>query len=144
MEVDPEDSDRSASSSWENSALGTGNHRGRLNSPQAWSSAHKERVGEWYNLDVTRAVYVAGVVTRGRADCKQWVTGYLVQVSCDGEAYEDVDRGAIFPGNVDQNSPVQGMFRRPVKARFVRILPQDAYGHMSMRCGLIRVGQNSV
>lgn len=137
MEVDPPDSARSASSVWANDELGKGHHRGRLDSPQAWSSAHKEREGEWYSIDLESVVFVAGVVTRGRADCPQWVTGFKVQTSHDGSDFADVDRGITFPGNTDQNTPVQAEFKRPVRARVVRIFPQAANGHMSMRCGVL-------
>eukprot|EP00927_Polykrikos_kofoidii_P054039 TRINITY_DN48525_c0_g1_i1.p1 TRINITY_DN48525_c0_g1~~TRINITY_DN48525_c0_g1_i1.p1 ORF type:complete len:604 (+),score=81.37 TRINITY_DN48525_c0_g1_i1:76-1812(+) len=138
MEVDPPDDKRNASSSFNNDALGTGHHRGRLDSPQAWSAARNEGVGEWYEMDAEGEVYIAGVVTKGRQDHhQQWVTGFRVEVSGDRCAWEEVDRGVIFPGNTDQHTPVYATFRRPVRARYVRLFPMSANGHMSMRCGLL-------
>ena len=75
----PPDIGNKYSSTWNNDRTGVGHGRGRLNSPQAWSSAIND-VGHWMQVDIGEVVSVAGVVTQGRRDYPQWVTTYQVQV----------------------------------------------------------------
>ena len=75
----PPDIGNSYSSTWNNDKTGNGHGRGRLNSPQAWSSAINQ-VGHWMQIDVGEIVSIAGIVTQGRRDAPQWVTSYEVKV----------------------------------------------------------------
>jgi hypothetical protein len=47
-----------------------------------------------------------------------------VQVSEDGDLWKEVHCGRVFDGNDDRNTKVKNLFDYPVKARWVRILPQ--------------------
>ncbi|KAK3239336.1 hypothetical protein CYMTET_50730, partial [Cymbomonas tetramitiformis] len=140
--LNPEDAARAASSVTRNDAPGTGYHRGRIDSSQAWSSAHN-RQGEWYEMDLG-AVHeaVEGVVTQGRRHSNQWVTGFQVKVSEDGSTWADVDGGFTFVGNTNRDSRVQNTFVAPIAARYIRIYPTSWYSHISMRSGvLVKQGQ---
>ncbi|KAK3284292.1 hypothetical protein CYMTET_8050 [Cymbomonas tetramitiformis] len=135
--LNPEDAARAASSTIGNNAPGTGYHRGRLDSSDAWYSAH-DRQGEWYQMDLgTVHEAVEGVVTQGRRQSHQWVTRFQVKVSEDGSAWADVDGGATFIGNTDRHTRVQNMFVAAIAARYVRIYPTSWRSHMAMRAGVL-------
>jgi hypothetical protein len=75
----PPDIGNTYSTTWNNDRRGLGHGRGRLNSPQAWSSAINQ-VGHWMQIDIGEITSIAGIVTQGRRDAPQWVTSYEVQV----------------------------------------------------------------
>ena len=104
--LNPLDINRVYSSVWGNEASGVGHGRGRIGSPQGWSSLHNA-VGQYMQLNMGTLTTLCGVSMQGRADSGQWVTSFKVQVStnCDSGSngiYTDVDGGRIFNGNSDQ------------------------------------------
>jgi len=112
------------------------NHnRGRLDSPQAWSS-EENTVGKWYQMDNGKIADIVGVAIKGRKDHDQWVKTFKVKYY-DAGTWKDVDGGATFTGNTDRDTQVEVKFAAPVKTRYIRIYPQTWNGHMSLRAGLI-------
>eukprot|EP00961_Rhodomonas_salina_P197483 2664771-Rhodomonas_salina.1 len=86
-------------------------------------------------LYVGASTAVAGVATKGRGDSSQWVKSFKVKYSLDATTWTDVDAGATFTGNTNQNTEVPNLFAAPVQAAYVRIYPQTWNSHMSMRAG---------
>ena len=73
---------------------------------------------------------------RTAVDVWQWVTALTVKVSTDDITFTDVDGGATFTGNSDQQTEVTNHFSGPVQARYVRIVVGGWHGHVSMRAGV--------
>lgn len=130
--ITPPDYKLAYSSVWNNDPLGKGHARGRLRSKQAWS-ALKNKVGEWMQFNTGEIQSIAGVVTQGRRNSNQRVTAFKVEISDDGDTWVEVECGRIFKGNKDANTKLKTRFKNPVRAQYVRILPQKWNGHMSMR-----------
>jgi len=118
-------------------AVGTGFGRGRLNSQAGWTPASKTIGEEWFQIDSGEVQSIVGIVTQGRRDANIWVTEYTVKVSKDGIMWSDVQCGRIFQANVDRNSKVRKYFRDPIRARYVRIFPEDWQGMPGMRAGIL-------
>ena len=66
----PEYSQTSASSVHANNAIGHSHGQGKLNSPQAWS-AKTNAAGQYWQMDLSSAQSVGGVVTQGRKQTGQ-------------------------------------------------------------------------
>jgi cysteine-rich repeat protein len=108
--------------------------QGRLDGPYAWAFAQGAAVGStWWQMDLGSPQPVAGAVTQGRNDAAQWVTRYQVAYSNDGTNFTLVEGGRFFTGN-NSSGPTR-VFNRwaAITARYWRIIPQEYYGHMSMR-----------
>ena len=116
---------------------GEGHGSGRLNSNMAWVAQDNRPGEEWMEMDSGAVQSIMGITTQGRRDNDQWVTGFKVKVSSDGNAWVDAFCGQYFKGNSDRNSKVKTFFPEPILARYVRIYPYSWRGHMSMRAGVI-------
>ena len=68
---DTPETSRSASSIWDDAAIGEALGRGRLDSEQSWS-AGTNTVGEWYQIDNIRVAIISGIAIKGR---KEWTNG---------------------------------------------------------------------
>ena len=129
---------RSASSVW--GALGL-NYKlqscgnSMIDSSGGWCSK-ENNVGQWIQLDNGKFGSISGVITQGRKDASQWVSSYKVKYKDESGSWWDID-GKTFPGNVDRNSKVTTTFSKPVRARYIRIYPQEWHDHMSMRVDMI-------
>jgi hypothetical protein len=132
----PQDTQMQFSSVYNDDKVGTGNARARINSPQAWVPK-KSQAGEYMQIDTGEVQSIAGVVTQGRRDAAWWVTSLAVHISSDGEHWTPLQCGVEFPANENQNSKVRIMFRTPVSARFVRLLPDTWNGGIGMRASVI-------
>ena len=125
------------SSVLQNSGPGIGYGRGRLNSPQAWIPQVRDGDEEFMQIDIGSVESLVGIVTQGRHDQDEWVTSFFVQVSTDEVKWVPVFCGEIFDANSNRNSKVSNVFRTPVFARFVRIIPKTWYGQAAMRAGVL-------
>ena len=119
-----------------NDVKGKGFARGRLGSKLGWV-AKTAKVGQFMQIDSGMVQSVAGVITQGRKDRNEWVTTFSVQTSKDGSKWEDVSCGQEWDANSNRNSKVRTYFSAPVKARYVRLYPQEWHGWMSMRMALL-------
>jgi hypothetical protein len=129
---------RSASSVWGDRGLNwklqiCGNSM--IDSSGGWCSKHNS-VGQWIELDNGKFGSISGVITQGRKDTDQWVKSFKVKYKDESNSWWDID-GKIFTGNVDRNSKVTTTFSQPVRARYIRIYPQDWNSHISMRVDMI-------
>eukprot|EP00961_Rhodomonas_salina_P191251 2580405-Rhodomonas_salina.5 len=139
--VSPPDYKTSYSSVRDNNPVGEGYGLGRLRSDQAWSCAGSDpatlKVGEYMQIDTGEIQSIAGVVTQGRHDLDEWVTGLKVAASSDGVTWIDVQCGRVFDANADKATKVFNTFDEPVKAQYVRIYPETWHGWMSMRAAVL-------
>ncbi|KAL9956665.1 hypothetical protein ACROYT_G038180 [Oculina patagonica] len=130
------DSAITASSFW-NAALGPNNvriyHRAGGGRAGSWSAKTNEK-GQWIQVNLGQIKEVTNVGTQGRQDYAQWVTKYMVSYSTDGQNFTVQNQEYI--GNKDQNSLVINEIVQPIKAQYVRILPQEWHRHISMRMEL--------
>jgi hypothetical protein len=124
------------SSVYSGQMAGIGHGQGRLNSPQAWSAA-KSVVGESMTINTGEVQSIAGIVTQGRRDANQWVTSFTVEVSVDGRNFKPVECDRTFDANSDKNSKVKVLFSIPLRAQYVRIIPQTWSGWLSMRAAAL-------
>jgi len=136
------DTMRSASSIHNGDNIGEGHGRGRLDSPQAWSTKNNA-VGEWYQMDNGKIANISGVVIQGRANNDQRVTTFRVKYRDSGETWSDVDGSAIYTGNTDRDTKVEVTFATPLNTRYIRIYPETWNGHMSLRAGIISDSTNA-
>lgn len=132
---DTPETSRSASSIWDDAAIGEALGRGRLDSEQSWS-AGTNTVGEWYQIDNIRVAIISGIAIKGRKEWDQWVKKFKVKVKGVSGTWEDVDGGKIYTGNTDKDTRVDVIFDTPVEGRYVRIYPETWNGHMSMRADI--------
>ncbi|XP_072035554.1 uncharacterized protein [Amphiura filiformis] len=107
----------------------------------AWSAGVKN-VNQWIEADLGHPTRVTGVLIQGRADgcCLQWVTKFKVKYSNNGDYWTSVqqtDGEMIFDGNTDRTTVVTNLFLVPVIASFIRIIPTEWNGHISMRFELL-------
>jgi len=125
------------SSTYNNDRNGIGHGRGRLNSPQAWSPKDRVMGTQFMQIDTTEVQSISGVVIQGRRDSSQWVTRLTMQVSSDGQEWTAVQCGMNFEGTSDRNTKKKIFFRRPVKARYVRLFPVAYRSWPSMRAAVL-------
>jgi len=119
----------------------------RLDDTYAWIPANQASVqeegrnsqqnGEWLQVDLGNVMGVAGLITQGRSDAWQYAKTYKVMVSQTGETWKHIECGRIFDGNVDYYTKKQNLFDQVVKARYVRIYPEECYSYCAMRVGIV-------
>lgn len=129
---------RGAYSVWEDRGLNYGLKNcgnSMIDSSGGWCSG-ANNVGQWIQLDNGKLGSISGVITQGRKDAPQWVSSYKVKYKDESGSWWDID-GKIFPGNTDRNTKVTTTFSKPVRARYIRIYPQEWNGHISMRADII-------
>ena len=125
------------SSTYNNDRNGIGHGRGRLNSPQAWSPKDRVMGTQFMQIDTMEVQSMSGVVVQGRRDTNQWVTRLTMQVSSDAQEWTSVQCGMVFEASKDRNTKNKIFFRKPVKARYIRLFPVAYHGWPSMRAAVL-------
>ncbi|XP_067931280.1 lactadherin-like [Watersipora subatra] len=101
---------------------------------------------EWLQIDIGVVTTVTAILTQGRGDGKEWVTGFLVSYSSDGELWtyitEENGSSRVFKANVDSYSVEHVYLPAAVEARFVKLHVQSWNKHPSMRAELIGCQDN--
>lgn len=144
--ADVPDAARQASSVHDGDAVGTGHHRGRLDSPQGWSAGQDDQamrdLAVWYQMDVGTVRPVSGVCIRPRHDQPQRVTKFKVAVAqTDNGPWTFVKDGAELVGNesnLERDRRV--LFPEVLETRFVRIYVIAYAGHKSLRADILVPG----
>ncbi len=130
-----------------------GHNTGKIDGAQGWSPAERDLTEPWMQIDLGRVIPVAGVVTQGRRSQDytgsygmqtQWVTRYRVKVSTEGQAWTTLGGAEGFVGNTDNDSRVERLFDKPVRARFVRIMPIAFNMHPTMRAAVVACAQDCI
>jgi hypothetical protein len=117
-----------ASSTYNNDAIGTGYARGAFDSPESWFPK-VQVAGEWWQVDLGQPLkFVKGLKTQGRAGGTYWVTALTVNTSTTGLTWIAVDNGATFAANDNGHSAATILFVSPVVTRFVRVIVQARQG----------------
>ncbi|XP_052248669.1 mucin-5AC-like isoform X9 [Dreissena polymorpha] len=112
---------------------------GRLNSHGAWTPL-TSNVGQYLQVDFLTPQLLTGLVTQGREGSSSYVTSYKVMYSLDGYSwtpYQDLGRDKVFSANKDGDSHVTNWFEHPIRAQFIRILPQTWHGVIAMRLDIL-------
>ncbi|XP_022110422.1 EGF-like repeat and discoidin I-like domain-containing protein 3 [Acanthaster planci] len=128
-------------------------HNGRLNYPGVgsivggWCPARNDKESPWFEVDLAKQLQVEGVIIQGSVDplgsWRERVTAYQVQYSNDRSTWVYVTNGGpeagpqTFDGNVDQTTPVNSSFNKPIQARYIRIRPTSYNSWPSMRVELL-------
>ncbi|RMX52485.1 hypothetical protein pdam_00013777, partial [Pocillopora damicornis] len=99
----------------------------------AWSAKTNDK-GQWIQVNLRKAMKVTKIGMQGRQDYAQWVTKYRVAYSTDGQHFSVQNQK--FSGNRDQNTLVITDVAQSIKAQYIRILPQEWHGHISLRMEL--------
>ncbi|XP_035658319.1 uncharacterized protein LOC118403649 [Branchiostoma floridae] len=133
----PDDS-ITASSTWNSDHLPRDGRLNRVQGHGAWSAGNNS-IGQWLQVDLGEMILVSGTIIQGRvySVSGQWVTSYKLHYSADGiswTAYANSDGSdKVFAGNTDRNTPVTNLLDHPVATRYVRVVVQSWYTHISMR-----------
>ena len=126
------DSQLTSSSSW--SGLGVGNSR--LSSGYSWSAGGNS-AGQYIQADFGALRRIERIGTKGRGNYPQWVTSYTFAYSVDGSTYEyilnDDNSHRVFQANANQNTEVVNDLDDVYVARYVRLVVQTWYSHISLR-----------
>jgi len=86
---------------------------------------------QWLQTDFGRLKKLSQFQIQGRADADQWITSFQLSHSRDGATWTTLP--TTYTGNRDRYSVVTVPI--DVTARFVRLLPQTWYNHISCRIG---------
>ncbi|XP_033100163.1 neuropilin-2-like isoform X2 [Anneissia japonica] len=126
------------SSSWFDEQSGPS--AARLNGDGGWAS-YRKLSDQWVQVDLNTPRLITGIVTQGNAVYNEFVMSYYVHYSMDGKQWKTIrdsyQNAKLFDGNLDHDTPVQAIFIKGVRARFIRIQPYVFHGHPSMRFELL-------
>ena len=120
----------SASSSWNKKH---GHEQAKLNLEEGianWSTKTND-LNQWIQVDFGEKKVIQKVAIQGRYNREQWVSKFKISVSVDGKKFEEI--GREFEGNCDQKTIVEVALEANSIGRYVRIVPTEWYGHISMR-----------
>ncbi|KAK3611486.1 hypothetical protein CHS0354_039099 [Potamilus streckersoni] len=108
----------------------------RLDSNSAWIAGVNDR-NQYIQVNFLAPRLLTGVTTQGRAGIPSFVKTYIVTYSYDGfnwNNYQEVSGiDKVFSGNSDSDSHVTHWFIQPIRAQFLRIIPQSWQGVIAMR-----------
>ncbi|CAC5404304.1 unnamed protein product [Mytilus coruscus] len=105
----------------------------------AWTAARNDKL-QYIQIQLKRDYNITGVITQGRNGCcPQWVTQYRILYGNDCKNLKVLDNGngTKFSGNSDQDTMATNMFKFPVTAKCIRILPTDWKSQISMRVEIL-------
>ncbi|XP_053437647.1 lactadherin isoform X1 [Nycticebus coucang] len=95
----------------------------------AWTASNYDK-NPWIQVNLLRKMWVTGVVTQGasRAGTPEYLKTFKVAYSLDGYKFtviQDTETlgDKVFMGNVDNNGLKYNLFKTPVEAQYVRLLP---------------------
>ncbi|XP_078572483.1 lactadherin-like [Branchiostoma floridae x Branchiostoma japonicum] len=118
--------------------------RGRLNykpvsgGEGAWVPEKQDRE-QWLQVDLGKELVVGGVVTQGSGEevSPSFVRSFHLSYSMTGEYWITYSNSTspqkLFSGNTDELSPVQTKLDSPVRARYVRVCPQEWERQIALR-----------
>ncbi|XP_029697514.1 milk fat globule EGF and factor V/VIII domain containing b [Takifugu rubripes] len=109
----------------------------------AWTAATNNR-SEWLQVDLESPKKISGIITQGAKDfgSVQFVSAFKVAHSDDGQTWtivkdETTRMDKIFPGNSDNNVHKKNIFDPPIYGRYLRILPWEWHGRITLRVELL-------
>ncbi|KAL7040824.1 hypothetical protein ACKWTF_000531 [Chironomus riparius] len=106
----------------------------------SWSPATND-LNQYLQIDFPSAMPIYGVMVRGSPLLTQYVTSFKVLYSLDGIVYHIIPDASgnplIFSGSIDQNTPVQHIFRTPVEAKLIRFYPLTWHEGIAIRVEIL-------
>ncbi|XP_019628653.1 PREDICTED: LOW QUALITY PROTEIN: uncharacterized protein LOC109473222 [Branchiostoma belcheri] len=123
-----------------------GGHQARLNAVGTGSgtcgwTAGDSDIHQRLQIYLGEDMVVTGVVTQGKHGCEEWVTGYHLSYSLDGETWEyyndEYGWRVTLEGNDDSDTPKRHILDRPIKAAYISFNPVSWNNRISMRVELL-------
>ena len=106
----------------------------------SWSPA-TNNLNQYLQIDFPAAMPIYGVIVRGSPLLTQYVTSFKVLYSLDGIVYHIIPDASgnplIFSGSIDQNTPVQHIFKTPVEAKLIRFYPLTWHEGVALRVEIL-------
>ncbi|CAL1594873.1 unnamed protein product [Knipowitschia caucasica] len=108
----------------------------------AWSPATSDQ-NQWIQVDLGSLKKVTGIITQGAKDFGHihFVTAFKLAHSDNGEDWTIVKnkkgQDKVFAGNIDNNVHHQNRLDPALFCRYVRVLPWDWHGRISLRLELL-------
>ncbi|XP_072025097.1 uncharacterized protein [Amphiura filiformis] len=119
------------------------NHKPDVESSEsqgAWV-AEFDDLNQWIQAGLLRQIPITGVIVQGNPSTDKWVSRFQVQHSLnivDWFFVEDSDGNEkVFPGSVDRDTPIVNTFQEPITAQYIRVVPIEWHGNISMRFELL-------
>ncbi|KXJ11582.1 Retinoschisin [Exaiptasia diaphana] len=92
---------------------------------------------EYVQVDLCSTKIVTKVATQGRANHDNWMKKYSLSFSQDGAVWSQYNGGGaakmVFNGNEDRHTVVTHALPVPIKARYIRVVPELNHGWTAMR-----------
>eukprot|EP00794_Sanderia_malayensis_P005114 gene5114-5761_t len=114
--------------------------RGRLNAfSNSWATNGNGDPNDYIQVNVGKIMLIDAIATQGRTNAGQWVKTYHVSYSITAASFTWVWNGSVkkvFTGNNDRYDIKKTKFQPTLNAQYIRVYPQQYYGHKSMRIEL--------
>lgn len=103
-----------------------------------WAPRSPPKVGHYVQVYLgLKEATITGVGTQGAPDRHEWITSYKLEYKGrSGSTWQKYQNGKVFPGNTDKDTVVKNILDPPIKAMYIRILPQTWKGYMVLRMEL--------
>ncbi|XP_078346606.1 uncharacterized protein LOC144631897 [Oculina patagonica] len=101
----------------------------------AWI-AQKQDHNQWLQVDFGVETQVTRIATQGRQDANQWVKEYTLRYSTDGSYFKQYQPSGFtktFMGNSDRYTVVSQNLSAPIRARYLRIVPEEWQSAIALR-----------
>ncbi|PFX12685.1 Lactadherin [Stylophora pistillata] len=101
----------------------------------AWV-ARVQNVNQWLQVDFGVETQVTRIATQGRQNKNQYVTKYTLRYSLDKSQwnmYQPNGFTMTFPGNNDRYTVVSHNLPKPIRTRYLRIVPEEWYRYIALR-----------
>ncbi|KAL4222951.1 Mucin-5B [Mactra antiquata] len=111
----------------------------RLNSPGAWV-ANTNNQNQYIQVNFLDLQLITGLITQGRHGIPSYVTSYKVYHSTDGftwTPYQSNGVDKIFTANKDSDTKSTNWFEHPIRAQYIRVVPQTWQGVIAMRLEIL-------
>ncbi|XP_062287799.1 coagulation factor V [Scomber scombrus] len=116
------------------------NRQGTIN---AWQAKYNN-MNQWLQVELPQIKKITGIVTQGAKSLgrEMYVTSYALMYSNDGvrwDHYTDDEDivSRTFIGNTENHEHVKNYIHPPIFSRFIRILPRNWMGSITMRVELL-------
>ncbi|XP_078348205.1 uncharacterized protein LOC144633246 isoform X1 [Oculina patagonica] len=110
--------------------------KGESGQQGGWMPKWLEDHSYWLQVDFGVETQVTGISTQGLYYSEQWVKSYSLKYSNNGsyfEEYHPVLQNKTFPGNTDQNNVVTHELVPPIRAQYIRVIPESWHNFISLR-----------
>ncbi|KAL9955704.1 hypothetical protein ACROYT_G037064 [Oculina patagonica] len=113
----------------------SGPENARLNLNGAWSTLEFDH-HQWLQVNFGAETRVTGISTQGDPSVYVWVKSYTLKYSNDGSNfrhYQPELNTKTFSGNSDSNNVVTHELIPPIRAQYLRVIPESWHGYIALR-----------